>query len=62
MTMTKRVTDFDIQAYIDDELEAEDAHRIGEFIENNKWARQRYLELVRQNQILLQWWSTTKKH
>lgn len=49
-------TDFDIQAYIDNELDHEDAKRVQHYIDANPQAARRYEELRKQKKILQLWW------
>ena len=50
------VTDYDIQALVDDELEYEEAKKIRDYVERNPGAKKRYLELFAQKNILKMWW------
>lgn len=49
------VTDFDIQALIDNELDGEDEKRIRAFIEKNEDAKRRYDELKEQKSLIQKW-------
>lgn len=53
-----KVTDYDIQALVDDELEYEEAKRIRDHIERFPEAKKRYLELFSQKNILKMWWQS----
>ena len=49
------VTDFDIQALIDNELDWEEEKRIRAFIEHNTCAKKRYDELKEQKALIQKW-------
>lgn len=50
------VTDYDIQALVDDELEEEKASAVRAHLEHNPAAKKRYLDLFAQKNILKIWW------
>lgn len=50
------VSDYDIQALIDDELSHEEARQVQSYIEKNSGARRRYQELLSQKSLLKLWW------
>lgn len=56
------VTDYDIQALVDNELQEQHQERVRLFIQTNPQARQRYQELCRQKEILQKWWAATQKN
>lgn len=56
------ITDYEIQAYIDNELEREDAKRIHLFIQSNECARKRYQELKEQKDLIQKWASNRFFH
>lgn len=49
------ITDLDIQALIDDELDGEEEKRVRAFIENNQYAKKRYNELTEQKALIQKW-------
>ncbi len=49
------ITDYDIQALIDNELKWEEEKRIRSFINSNPTALKRYTELKEQKTLLLKW-------
>ncbi len=51
----KHVTDFDIQALVDNELSWEDAKEVMLFLESDAAAMKRYQELVEQKELLKSW-------
>lgn len=57
--MTSMITDYDIQAYVDGELNKDDEKRIRHFIERNPSAMRRYKQLCQQKRALKNWWSGT---
>ncbi|MEC7577366.1 MAG: hypothetical protein VX803_04395 [Pseudomonadota bacterium] len=50
--MTNLITDYDIQALVDDELNDDDAELVMLYILENKWARERYAHLTAQKRLL----------
>lgn len=50
------ISDYDIQAYIDNELNHEKAKTVRAYIEENRHARERYKKLVAQKDLLKSWW------
>lgn len=54
--MQKPITDLDIQALVDNELDEEEKQRVTKFIRSNHGARERYEELKLQKTLLNQWW------
>lgn len=60
--MTNTITDFDIQALIDNELAWEEAKFVRAYIENHDWARERYEELLIQKRALQSWWTQENIH
>lgn len=61
MSKTFIVSDMDIQALVDDELEAEEKIKIMDAINANHILNSRYDELVRQKKLLLTFFEK-KKH
>lgn len=59
---TYGVTDYDIQALVDNELEHEDAERVRQHIERSNNARQRYEQLLKQKALLMSWWTNGSKN
>ncbi len=55
--MSDDVTDYDIQALVDGQLEREEEKRIWCHIEKNSLHLRRYEELVAQKKLLLMWWA-----
>jgi len=55
--MTSQINDYDIQAYVDGELEKEDKKRIWRFIAANPSAMRRYKQLCEQKEALRNWWT-----
>jgi len=53
------ITDYDIQAFLDDELDHETACRVRSFIEENPTYKKRYNELLRQKRLLKSWWKNS---
>lgn len=51
------ITDFDIQALVDNELEWEQEKSIRAYLEVTPEAKRRYEELCRQKRLLQEWWS-----
>ena len=49
------ITDYDIQAFIDNELDWEQEKRVMQYIESNYTAKKRYEELLNQKKILQEW-------
>lgn len=52
------ITDYDIQALVDNELQHEDAKKVCAYIEKSAQAQKRYHELVEQKIMLKTWWKT----
>lgn len=52
------VTDFDIQALVDNELTWEEEKRVLNYIEQTPYAQKRYEELRRQKSVLQDWWKS----
>lgn len=50
------VTDYDIQALIDNELNHEEAKEVFGHLEKNRSAYKRYKELMAQKNLLKLWW------
>lgn len=56
------ITDYDIQALVDNELTPEEEGRVRRYLNANQYAKKRYLELCRQKEMLHDWWSRKIKH
>ena len=54
--MPQNITDLDIQALVDSELDHEEAKKVRAFIASNKSAQKRYNELKNQKSLLKNWW------
>jgi len=54
------ITDYDIQALVDDELSHEEGKEVLSKLEQNRDARNRYNELMKQKNLLKSWWSKQK--
>ena len=50
------ITDYDIQALVDNELPENKARQVRDFIKKNKSAQQRYQQLQEQQELLQMWW------
>lgn len=57
VVMNRAITDYDIQALVDNELGWEEEKRVRNYIDNHAWARRRYDELQEQKQSLHIWFS-----
>ena len=55
--LPRTITDFDIQALVDNELGREEQKRDRAYIETMPEAGRRYEELLRQKLILQEWWT-----
>lgn len=55
--MAYHITDHDIQALIDNELDAEEEKFVRELIKKNIYAQKRYEELKKQKNLIQMWWS-----
>ena len=58
--MPKIVTDLDIQALVDDELELDDEMFVREYIRDHDWAQERYQQLIGQKQVLIRLFDNQK--
>jgi anti-sigma factor RsiW len=54
--MMKTVTDWDIQAYLDNELTGSDQEAVLRALQHDAELRRRYNELRRQRELLKDWW------
>ncbi|MFP4314269.1 MAG: anti-sigma factor family protein [Alphaproteobacteria bacterium] len=54
ITMTPSITDYDIQAYVDNELDDTAHRRVEKFIQKHTWAHKRARELEMQKELLKQ--------
>ena len=50
------VTEQDIEALVDNQLEWEPAKVVLQYIDRNSWAQKYYEEIVRQKKLLNAWW------
>lgn len=50
------VTEQDIEALVDNQLEWEAAKVVLQYIDKNNWAQKYYEEIVRQKKLLNAWW------
>ncbi len=55
--MGEEVTDYDIQALVDAQLDPAEEKRVWHAIEQNSLYIRRYEELVAQKKLLLSWWA-----
>lgn len=55
-TMTKIITDWDIQAYLDNELPWEEQKAVIKALEGDSDLRQLYNDYRRQKALLQEWW------
>ena len=55
-TEQQNITDYDIQALVDNELSWEEEKRIRAHVVSNPDAHRRYKELCRQRNLLKDWW------
>ncbi len=60
MSSQATLTDYDIQALVDNELGWEEEKLVRAYIESNHEARKRYDELMRQKSLLRKWWFSKK--
>lgn len=58
---TYAVTDYDIQALVDNELGHERAKQVQAHIDQNLRARKRYQELKEQKDLLKSWWKNNQQ-
>lgn len=56
------VTDFDIQALVDGELDDREKERVERYIESHSDAQKRYKTLLEQKHMLQIWWQNKKLH
>ena len=54
--MMKMITDWDIQAYLDNELPTKEQDAITRALQHDADMRRRYNELQRQKDLLKKWW------
>lgn len=50
------ITDYDIQALVDNALPEDEAKRVMDFTRKNPAAMKRYRELVKQKNLIRKWW------
>ena len=51
----KMISDYDIQAFVDNELDSNDRQRIQAVINTHSGVRKRYYELLRQKSLIMNW-------
>ncbi len=56
MTITQNITDYDLQALVDNELSWEEEKRVRAYVVSNPDAQRRYKELCCQRNLLKDWW------
>lgn len=56
-----QITDFDIQALVDNELDPEKERIVIEHIQRDRSAKLRYQSLKAQKLLLQEWWNDKKK-
>ncbi|HRQ59920.1 MAG TPA: hypothetical protein PLO23_00130 [Alphaproteobacteria bacterium] len=61
MTHHPEITDYNLQALIDNELTAEQAERVLALISTDPRAKNRYIELCRQKDFLKIWWAEKQR-
>lgn len=54
--MMKTITDWDIQAYLDNELNGADLESVTRALQHDLELRRRYNDLRRQRDLLKEWW------
>ena len=59
--MNYTVSDLDIQALVDNELDEENQARVIKYLSHNLKARQRYEQLLAQRQKLQEWWRSSRQ-
>ena len=57
MNGVNNITEMDIQALVDNQLEWETAKNVLHFIDQTLWAQKYYEQLVRQKKMLNTWWA-----
>ncbi len=60
--ISRYITDLDIQALVDNELDQKDQERVRKAIECNAYFLVRYEELKKQKKLLQDWWQQQKCH
>lgn len=55
------INDYDIQAYVDNELNHEEAKQVQIYINGHAHAHKRYQELTEQRNLLKMWWANKAK-
>jgi anti-sigma factor RsiW len=56
--MAEKFSNYDLQAFIDGELDGGGERRMKKLIAENPEIKERYQELIRQRHLLKCWWST----
>lgn len=59
MKIASIISDYDIQALVDNELDWESQKRIEWQIQNDPQLQSRYTELMRQKKLLQNWWTVS---
>jgi anti-sigma factor RsiW len=60
--MTERITDMDIEALIDNELDTSTALRVRHAVERDPSLHRKYAQLMTQKRLLQMWWSSQPQH
>jgi hypothetical protein len=55
------VTEFEVQALIDSQLDWEEEKRVRKELENNPFLRDYYRRMLEQKKLLVLWWESDKK-
>lgn len=59
--MTDLITDYDLQALVDNQLPQAERVRLYAYLKNSPEARERIKELLEQKELLHRWWCGYKK-
>lgn len=62
LIMPKMISDLDIQALVDNELDGTQKQHVLDYVKKHDWARRRYEELQLQKTQLQSWWKNMKAH
>lgn len=60
--MTERITDMDIEALIDNELDTPAALRVRHAVERDPRLHRKYAQLMTQKRLLQMWWNSQPQH
>ena len=55
-TIVTMITDYDIQAFVDNELDQDASDRVLRYLDSDASAKRRYQELMLQKQLINSWW------